>query len=77
MDFLFNISKNSSYNLKSGVTVNRQNIRTSNFGFETVSTIGAILWNDLLAELKHEDSLKMFKQKIKLWSSNDCRCKIC
>ena len=63
MDFLFNLSKNSSYNLKSGVTVNRQNIRTSNFGFETVSTIGAILWNDLSAKLKHEDSLKVFKQK--------------
>ena len=45
-------SENSSYNLKSSVTVNRRNIRTSKFGFDTVSTIGAILWNDLPAESK-------------------------
>ena len=53
------------------------NIRTSKFGFETVSTIGAILWNDLPAELKNAGSLKVFKQNIKLWSPNDCPCKIC
>ena len=46
-------------------------------GFETVSTIGDIFWNDLPVELKNAESLKNFKQKIKLWSPNDCPCKIC
>ena len=50
MSGIFSFSENSSYNLSCGVTVNRRNIRTSKFGFETVSTIGAILWNDLPAE---------------------------
>ena len=77
MSDIFSLSENSSYNLRCGVTVNRRNIRTSKFGFETVSTIGAILWNDLPAELKNAESLKIFKQKIKLWSPNDCPCKIC
>ena len=76
MSDIFSLSENSSYNLRCGVTVNRRNIRTSKFGFETVSTIGAILWNDLPAELKNAESLNIFKQKIKLWSSNDCPCKI-
>ena len=71
MSDIFSLSKNSSYNLRCGVTVNRR------FGFETVSTIGGILWNDLPAELKNAESLKIFKQKIKLWSPNDCPCKIC
>ena len=53
---IFSLSENSSYNLRFGVTVNRQNIRTSKVGFETVSVIRAILWNDLPAELKNEDS---------------------
>ena len=57
--------------------MNRRNIRTSRFGFETVSIIGAILWNDLPVELKNAESLKTFKQKIKLWSLNNCPCKIC
>ena len=42
MSDIFSLSENSFYNLRSGVTVNRRNIRTSKFGFETVSTIGAI-----------------------------------
>ena len=65
MSDIFSLSENSSYNLRSGVTVNRQNVRTSKFGSETISTIGAILWNDLPAELKNAESLKIFKQKIK------------
>ena len=48
----------------------------SKFGFETVSTIGTIFWNDLTAELKNAERLKIFKPKIKLWSPNDCPCKI-
>ena len=28
-------------------------------------------------ELKNAESLKTFKQKIKLWSLNNCPCKIC
>ena len=57
--------------------MNRRNIRTSKFGFETVSTIGTMLWNDLPAELRNAESLKIFKQMIKLCSPNDCPCKIC
>ena len=60
MSDIFSLSENSSYNLRSGVTVNRQNVRTSKFCFETVSTIGAILWNDLPAELIRSRQLKKF-----------------
>ena len=72
MSDISSLSENSSYNLRSGI-----NVRASKFSFETISTIGAILWNDLPAELKNAESLKIFKQKIKLWSPNDCPCKIC
>ena len=77
MTFVYTLNEAFFYNLKCGVTENRRNIRISKFGFETVSTIGAILWNDLPAELKNPESLKTFKQKIKLWSRNYCPCKIC
>ena len=72
MSDIFSLYENSSCNLSSGVTVNRRNLRTRKFGFETVSTIGAILWNDLPAELKNAERLKIFKQKMKIWSPNDC-----
>ena len=70
------LCKNSSKNPRSGATVHRRNIRTSKFSFEIVSTIGANLWNDLPVELKNVNNLKIFKQKKKLWSPNDCSGKI-
>ena len=77
MSDIFRLNENNSYNLRCGVNLNRRNRRTSKFGFETVSTSRAIIWNDLPAELKNAESLKIFKQKITLWSTNGCPCKIC
>ena len=59
MSDIFRLSENSSYNLRSGAIVNRRNIMMSKFGFETVITIGAFLGNDLPAELKNAESLKI------------------
>ena len=62
MSGIFSLSESRCYNLRSGVTENRQNIRTSKLSFEPVSTIGAILWNKLPAELKNCEILNIFKQ---------------
>ena len=66
MSDIFSLSENSSDNESCGVTMNRPNIKTNKFGFETVSAIGAILSNDVAAESKNAESLKLVKQKIKL-----------
>ena len=63
------LKENSSYNLRSGVTVNKQYIRMKKFGFENVSKNGAIFWINLLAELKNAESLTIFKQKIKSYGA--------
>ena len=55
MGDLFSLSENSTYNLRSGATVNRRNTRMKKFCFETVSTIRAILWYELPAELKNAE----------------------
>ena len=43
MNDILNLDPNASYNLTSGVTVTRTDIRTNKFGFETINTIGAVL----------------------------------
>ena len=43
MNNILNLDPNDSYNLISGVTVTRTDIRTNKFGFETINTIGAVL----------------------------------
>ena len=66
MSDILSSSENSSYNPRSGVTVNRRNIRTSKSGFETFSTIGAILWNDLPTSLikKYRQLKNLFKKAL-------------
>ena len=42
MNDILTLDENASYSLRSGVTVTRRNLRTNKFGFETISTIGAV-----------------------------------
>ena len=53
------------------------NIGTDKFGFETISTIGAALWENLQNDIKNSDSLIFFKHKIKHWAPGNCQCYIC
>ena len=41
---ILTLDQNAFYNLKSVVTVIWKNIRVNKFGFNVVSTIGAVLW---------------------------------
>ena len=43
MKDILNLGQNASYNLTSGVTITRRNVRTKKIDFETISTIGAVL----------------------------------
>ena len=47
MNDILTLNENASYNLRSGVTVTRRNIRTNKFGCETITTIRAVLWRNL------------------------------
>ena len=77
MNDILTLDENASYNLRSSVTVTRRNIRTNKFGFETISTIGAVLWQNLPNDIKNSDSLNIFKHRIKQWTPDNCSCKIC
>ena len=76
MDDILTLDQNTSYNLRSGVTVTRRNKRTNKFGFENISTIGAVLWGDLPIDIKNSDSLNIFKRKIKQWTPDNWPYKI-
>ena len=77
MNDILALDETASYNLRSGVTVTRRNIRTNKFGFETITTIGAVLWRNLPNDIKNSDSLNIFKHRIKQWTPDNCPCKIC
>ena len=68
MNDVLTLNQNTSYNLRSDVTVTRRNIKTNKFGFEIISTIGAVLWQNLPNNIKNSDSLNIFQHKIKQWT---------
>ena len=76
MNDILTLDQNGSYNLRSGVTITRRNIRTNKFGFETISRIAAVLWGHLPNNIKNSDSLNNFKHKIKQSTPDKCPCKI-
>ena len=77
MNDILNLDENVSYNIRSSVTVTRRNIRTNKFGFETITTIGAVLWRNLPNDIKISDSLNIFEHRIKQRAPDNCPCKIC
>ena len=67
MNDILTLDEDASDNLRSGITVTRRNIRRNKIGFETISTIGAVLWQNLPNDIKNSDSLNIFKHRIKQW----------
>ena len=52
LNYILTLDQIAYYNLRSGVTVIRRNIRTNKFDFETISTIGIVLWGNLPNDIK-------------------------
>ena len=77
MKELFAFHKNETYNLRSGNHLAQENIRTTQYGIESVSNLEAKLWNLLPREIKNSSSLTVFKNKIRKWTPEKCPCKLC
>ena len=68
MKEIFVFQENETYNLRSGNHLARKNIRTTQYGIESVSNLGAKLWNLLPREIKNSSSLTVSKNKIRRWT---------
>ena len=66
MKEMFVFQENETYNLRSGNHLARKIIRTTQYGIESISNLGAKLWNLLPREIKNSSSLTVFKNKIRL-----------
>ena len=53
MNDILTLDQNASYNLKSGVAVTSRNIIRNKYDFESISTIGAVLWGNLPNDIKN------------------------
>ena len=72
MEEIFVFHENLTYNLRSGDHLTRRNIRTTHYGIEAISNLGAKTWDLLPEETKNDSSLSVFKTKIKKWIPKKC-----
>ena len=69
--------KDHSYDLRKNNCLERRIIKSCKYGSETVSNLGAKLWDILPENIKKAESLQEFKNKIKYWTPLNCPCKLC
>ena len=74
MNDVFQLGKNSAYELRSGNHLQRTNIQTVHFGSESTKTLRAKTWDLIPVEIKASKSLIIFKKKIKNWTPKSWPC---
>ena len=74
MKEIFTFVENNSYNLRSGMHLSRVNVRSTQYGTESISNLGAKIWNFVSVHMK---DLITFKNQIKKWIPKYCSCRLC
>ena len=57
--------KNLAYNFRNVKTLNRSNVNSVKYGTETITSLGAKIWEVLPNDYKELTSLSTFRSKIK------------
>ena len=69
--------KNVDYNLRNNTSLKIGNLKTVYYGTESLTNLGAKIWNLLPNEYKELKSLSMFKSRISNWVTDECPCRMC
>ena len=73
MSSLFEMGENTRY----FQVLSNESRRAVNGGLETICYSASLLWTNLPPEYKLENSLNIFKRKIKNWKGENCPCRLC
>ena len=74
---VFPFRGDTGHSLRSGDTLQRNRIRTTHNGLQTVSYIGAQLWDNLSHQVKSAPDLKDFCKGLESTHNLNCKCRIC
>ena len=77
MKEIFNFSDNNNYNLSNVTRLSRPIEHTTHYGTESITNLGAKIYELVPQNIKEEKSLSSFKKKIKKWIPQNCPCRIC
>ena len=65
------------YNLWKNTPLKIGNLKTVYYGTESLTNLGAKIWNLLPNEYKELKSLSTFKSRISNWVTDECLCGMC
>ena len=77
MKEIFRFSKNSVYNLRSDIQIEKPSIITVQFGSKSTAYLGEKIWELFPENIKSSESVDIFKSKIKKWIPKICPCRSC
>ena len=66
-----------NHELRSGVSFKSHNIKTVNYGQQSISYLAPRIWNQVPNSIKNSTTLAHFKYKIKDWVPGNCPCRLC
>ena len=72
MNEIFTFVVNNTYNLRSGMHINRVNVHSTQYGTESIGYLGAKIWDAVPVRMKDLKTLSTFKNQIKNWIPEDC-----
>ena len=64
-------------NLRNNASLKISNLKTAYYGTESLTNLGAKIWDLLPNEYKELKSLSMFKSSISNWVTDECPCRMC
>ena len=67
----------SRYNLRLNSEFQTFNPRTVRYGTESLTFLASKIWQLIPSDIKCAPTLESFKNKIKLWQTKDCPCRLC
>ena len=68
---------NKPYDLRNNRILFRKRNRTVFYGTESLPSLAARIWELIPQSLKNETELSEFKNKIKIWTTSQCPCRLC
>ena len=77
MDQMFTFVENNTYNLRSGMHLNRANVHSTQYDVESIGNLETKIRNLVPAHIKYLKTLSTFKNQIKKWIPKDCKCRLC
>ena len=65
------------YNLRNDPELQKRRNRTVYFGTESISSLAPNIWELIPSDIRSANSLRIFKEKIKFWTTDKCPFRFC